>query len=190
MDPLMKPMYKFFAGVIVFWGGICGLFILYVVFHENQHDTPCDHVVVLTGGPRRITHALHSIESHEPKSIFISGVYEKTTLSDVLQNRHRKDVKIILGRQAKNTKENALEIDKWVRENNISEILLITSDYHIIRSILELKHVNDTLKIYSIEVKSDLNFKFIWQCIKEFHKIVYVCIRNFIEKLESLICWQ
>jgi uncharacterized SAM-binding protein YcdF (DUF218 family) len=101
-----------------------------------------------------------------------------------------KDVKIVLGRQAKNTKENALEIDEWVRGNGISEILLITSDYHVTRSVLELKHVNNTLKVHSLGVKSDRNFKFIWQCIKEFHKIVYVCVRNLIEKLESLVCWQ
>jgi uncharacterized SAM-binding protein YcdF (DUF218 family) len=126
------------------------------------------------------------MEAYRPKNIFISGVYEKTTLGDILQNRNMKNVKIILGRQAKNTKENAQEIDKWVVKNNISEILLITSDYHITRSILELKHVNDSLRIYPYEVKSELNFKLIWWCIKEFHKIVYVCIRNFVEKLESL----
>jgi uncharacterized SAM-binding protein YcdF (DUF218 family) len=141
---------------------------------------------VLTGDSKRITHAFHSVEAYKPKNIFISGVYEKTTLKDISQNRHLKNVGIILGKQAKNTKENALEIDKWAMENNISEILLITSDYHITRSILELKHVNGGLKIYPHEVKSDINLKFVWQCIKEFHKIVYVCIRNFVEGLESL----
>ena len=45
--------------------------------------------------------------------------------------------KIELGRKAKNTIENAIETEEWIRKNNIKSIRLVTSSYHIPRSMQE-----------------------------------------------------
>jgi uncharacterized SAM-binding protein YcdF (DUF218 family) len=129
------------------------------------------------------------MKSYKPKNVFISGVHRKTTLRDLLPSGYVENIRIILGKQAKNTRGNALEISKWAKQNDISEILLITSDYHIPRSITELKLVGDFLKIYPYAVKSDVTFMFIGKCIKELHKIVYVYIRNFAERAGVGICY-
>ena len=48
---------------------------------------------------------------------------------------------------SQNTYSNAIETSKWVSMNNIEEILLITSNYHIPRSILEFQNKMPNLKI-------------------------------------------
>jgi uncharacterized SAM-binding protein YcdF (DUF218 family) len=129
------------------------------------------------------------MKSYKPKNIFISGVYKKTTLRDILPSGYVENIHIILGKQAKNTRENALEINKWAKQNQISEILLITSDYHIPRSVIELKFASDSLKIYPYAVKSGVTFKFIEKCVKELHKIMYVYVRSFAEKVGISSCY-
>jgi uncharacterized SAM-binding protein YcdF (DUF218 family) len=122
------------------------------------------------------------METRKPKSIFISGVNRKTSLKDIFKNKSTEGVSIILEKQAKNTRENALEINTWLKSNKVQEILLITSDYHMYRSIVELRHLNDGLKIYPCSVKSEFNFNFVRNCAKEFHKVIYIYVKRLLEK--------
>jgi uncharacterized SAM-binding protein YcdF (DUF218 family) len=139
---------------------------------------------VLTGDSRRIAHAFNLVKSSGAKNIFISGVHEKALLKDIQpQEENSGSIKVFLGKQAKNTNENAREIDEWVKQNNISEVLLITSDYHMPRSIMELKYRNNSLQVHQYGVKSKFNRNFVWLCIKELHKMAYAFIRNFTKKL-------
>jgi uncharacterized SAM-binding protein YcdF (DUF218 family) len=174
--------------MIVLMFGSGNLFVLYVISYRNSYDTTFDNIVVLTGGRDRISYAFSLIESYKPKNIFISGVYEKTTLQDILPQKPIENVRIILGKQAKNTEENAKEIDEWVRQNSISEILLITSDYHMMRSIMELRRINNELKIYPCSVNSIFNMRFYLQCFKEFYKIVYIYCKNLLVEMKNICC--
>ncbi|MDR2724330.1 MAG: YdcF family protein [Holosporaceae bacterium] len=175
----MKFVRKFLSVAIACWVGAVFVFILYIILYEHKYESSIENIVVLTGGPNRIARAIQLLKSHEPKNIFISGVYEKTILRDILPEGSKEGVNFFLGKQARNTRENALEINEWVIHNNILEILLITSDYHIPRSIMELKAINSSLQIHSCGVKSRFCLGFVWRCIKELHKIMYVYIRNF-----------
>ena len=115
------------------------------------------------------------------KNIFISGVYRQTNLKDLLAKKDEiSGVKIILGKSAKNTNENAKEIVEWLHLNKINELTLITSDYHMRRSIVELKNSCSDLIIHPAAVKSENNFFFVWTCVKEFHKTCYVYVKNLI----------
>ncbi len=175
----MKFSIYFFLSIIAIWIFAFCLFFFDTVFYSNVSDACCDNVVVLTGGKGRIPYALKSININKPKNVFISGVYQKTTLNDILGNKkNENNVSIILGKNASNTFENAIEINNWITKSEIKKILLITSDYHMRRSILEIKHINKELEIIPYASKSSLNFKFLINCIKEFHKTIYVYIKN------------
>ena len=50
---------------------------------------------------------------------------------------------------SKNTLTNASETFKWAYKNDIKEFILITSNYHMPRAILEFKNVMPNLKIYT-----------------------------------------
>ena len=53
---------------------------------------------------------------------------------------------------SKDTYSNASETYKWVRLNNINKIILITSNYHMPRAILEFKNKMPNLQIFTYPI--------------------------------------
>ena len=115
-------------------------------------------VVILTGGTNRIKEGFEVIYKLDKKSItnlnvLVSGTgkgFSKLSLQEKLNPGF--DLRLIeccveLDSVSQNTYSNAIETSKWVSKNNIEEILLITSNYHIPRSILEFQNKMPNLKI-------------------------------------------
>lgn len=159
------------------------LFFVYDVrkIKNLPSDFFCEDIVVLTGGKNRIQLALDSIKRFHAKRVFISGVYKSTKLTDILQNKEIGDVSVILGYKAQNTKGNALEVRGMVEDLGIKEIVLVTSDYHMFRSLYEVKKYNKNLKIYPVKVESTFNFRFLSLCFKEFYYSFCILIRDLIK---------
>jgi len=182
----MKFSMYFFSSIVAIWFFAFCLFVFDAVFYTNIPNASCDNVVVLTGGKGRIPYALKTVNINKSKNIFISGVYQKTTLNAILgDKKNENNASFILGKDAKNTSENAIEINNWITKNEIKKILLITSDYHMRRSILEIKHINKELEIIPYSTKSSFNFNFLMNCIKEFHKTIYVYVKNIFDTLKG-----
>jgi uncharacterized SAM-binding protein YcdF (DUF218 family) len=174
------------AAILTLWITALIAFVLDAIFFSNVPNSICNNVVVLTGGKNRIDYALRSVGINKPKNMFISGVHEKTTLKAILGNRKTNNkICFILGKSAKNTYENAIEIDDWVKKNKVEKILLITSDYHMRRSICELRHINRALRIIPYASKSEFSYEFLMNCVKEFHKTVYVYAKMMINFWKS-----
>ncbi len=162
------------------------LFLTFCVFladvitcNDKYTENAGKNIVVLTGGRHRISYMLRLLREHNPQNIFISGVHEKTTLKNIFGNTDLTGVQIILGRQAKNTEGNAIEIREWVKNNGINSIVLVTSDYHMRRSRMEIRHVCADLQVFPCAVKSKFNWRFIKNCLHEFYKVIYVYCKNF-----------
>ena len=115
-------------------------------------------VVILTGGTNRIKEGFEVIYKLDKKSIsnlkvLVSGTgkgFSKLSLQEKLNPNF--DFRLIkccveLDGVSQDTYSNAVETSKWVSKNNIEEILLITSNYHIPRSILEFQNKMPNLKI-------------------------------------------
>jgi len=115
-------------------------------------------VVILTGGTNRIKEGFEVIYKLDKKSIsnlkvLVSGTgkgFSKLSLQEKLNPNF--DLRLIeccveLDGVSHDTYSNAIETSKWVSKNNIKEILLITSNYHIPRSILEFQNKMPNLKI-------------------------------------------
>ena len=175
MDRLKK--YLLAAGAVF----LCGWIFLFLIFLGKTFsyrnlvtlDPQCAYdVVILTGGRYRISTAIKFINKNNIQSIFISGVYPKTHQHHLFpRDKFLKNVPIILGKKARNTHENALEISEWRQQENVQEILLITSDYHMIRSLMEIKKANSDLRIIPYALKSKIDVRFFQNCLIEFHKI-------------------
>jgi len=116
------------------------------------------NVVILTGGTNRIKEGFEVIYKLDKKSIsnlkvLVSGTgkgFSKLSLQEKLNPNF--DLRLIeccveLDDVSQDTYSNAVETSKWVSKNNIEEILLITSNYHIPRSILEFQNKMPNLKI-------------------------------------------
>lgn len=116
---------------------------------------PNSLVVVITGGKDRLKYGLELAETFD-SSLLLSGTNENSTFDSILSYNglSKPNInKIFIGRSAKNTMENAIETDICAIINNFDSVVLVTSNYHILRS----KHIfSHTLSIpvYTAVVKN------------------------------------
>jgi uncharacterized SAM-binding protein YcdF (DUF218 family) len=156
--------YSFFCILALFSLWIIGLvrFVNTIPTTIEDNDSETDGIVILTGGSNRLDTGIKLLNEHKAKKLFISGVGKETNLATLLilsgnlpDNIAFITENIELGYEAKNTKENAGETAKWVKENNYKSIRLVTSNYHINRSLTEFKKQMPDVKIISNPVIPD-----------------------------------
>ena len=127
----------------------------------NNIESP--NIVILTGGANRIKDGLKIIEDFKNSKkinykILVSGTgigFTKSSLKKKLGpnfNSQLIQCCIDLDSVSKNTFTNASETFKWTNKNDIKEFILITSNYHMPRAILEFKNVMPNLKIYTYAI--------------------------------------
>lgn len=142
-----------------------------------------DAIVVLTGGNDRIKEAIRLLQEEKAPRLFISGVHESVTGYHLLKEISPQwQEKIELGYQAKTTHMNAIETAEWVNKNKIKSIILVTSFYHIPRSLLEIRNFISGVKItpYAVFPKSFdentdwIHTRYAWQLFLEYHKFLIV----------------
>ncbi|MCW8914594.1 MAG: YdcF family protein [Magnetovibrio sp.] len=113
-------------------------------------DTRTDAIVVLTGGSGRLDEGLKLLENGAAKKLYISGVYKGVDMKNLLeayrQNPQDLNCCVSIG-YAEDTIANATETRDWVKENTISSIRLVTSGYHMPRSVLEFEHALPDVKL-------------------------------------------
>lgn len=101
-----------------------------------------DAIVVLTGGSGRLDEGLTLLEQGFAGKLFISGVYQGVDMQNLLQayRDSPQDLNccVAIG-HAVDTINNAIETAKWVRENKITSLRLVTGAYHMPRSVLEFE---------------------------------------------------
>jgi len=103
-----------------------------------------DGVVALTGASdARISAAMLLLEQGKARRMLVSGVDPKASRADmrtVAQAQRRiYDCCVDLGYQATDTVGNARETAHWVDAEGYHSLILVTSDFHMPRALLELK---------------------------------------------------
>jgi hypothetical protein len=78
------------------------------------------------------------------KRLLISGVNEKTSREQISSlnpgQRRLFDCCVDLDYRARNTIGNAIETRRWTEENGFDAIIVVTSNYHMPRTLVELDH--------------------------------------------------
>ncbi len=119
-----------------------GIFLLSLDRSERDPDTTADAIVALTGGAGRIEDALDLLAKGFGRRLLITGVNERTSREGIkrLTPRLRELVEccVDLDYRARNTVGNATEIGRWVRENDFRSLVIVTSYYHLPRTLAEL----------------------------------------------------
>lgn len=118
---------------------------------QNGRDVKADGIVVLTGGEARIDQAVKLLSEGRAKRLLISGVHPSTT-SGQLQRRYPKAGPLFrccidLDKQALNTTGNAAETRAWARRQKFNSLIVVTSSYHMPRTLLELRRVMPSVKL-------------------------------------------
>lgn len=127
-----------------------------------------DGVVALTGASTlRLEAATKLLEEGKGQRLLISGVNREATRADV--QTVTKAVKPIydccvdLGFAAANTVGNARETAEWAKSKGYDSLIVVTADYHMPRSMLELRAAMPHVALYPYPVKTDLNAHRWWR---------------------------
>jgi uncharacterized SAM-binding protein YcdF (DUF218 family) len=113
-----------------------------------QSDPPvADGIVVLTGANsnERIGAAVDLLAEHRGRRVLVSGVNREVTREQLraASNTVRRlyDCCVDLGFNAVDTVGNARETAEWARTMRYHSLIVVSSDYHIPRAMLELRAV-------------------------------------------------
>lgn len=126
---------------------LAGFFVFVGSLDRAEEPTPgrADGIVALTGGSDRIADAMELLARGRGGRLLITGVNEKTTREELA--RQRPDLRtyflccVDLDYRALNTIGNAEQTRLWARQNNFNSLLVVTSTYHMPRSLAEIGHV-------------------------------------------------
>jgi uncharacterized SAM-binding protein YcdF (DUF218 family) len=142
-----------------------GAAIGFVGFLSQLHGTEvkpareADGIVVLTGGSSRVSDAMELLAAGYGKRLLISGVHPTSAISDI--SRSLSDNQSLLGccvdldRSAVNTRSNAAETRRWVHERGFKSLIVVTSNYHMPRAIVELSHAMPDVALIPFAVVGD-----------------------------------
>ncbi|AWN34903.1 YdcF family protein [Methylobacterium radiodurans] len=104
-----------------------------------------DGIVVLTGGAQRIGDAIDLLAAGYGRRLLITGVNERTSRDEIARlNPSQRDLIaccVDLDYRARNTIGNAIETRRWMRRHRFGTVAVVTSNYHMPRTLIELDHV-------------------------------------------------
>lgn len=144
-------------------------FIWFAIFLPRPVVEPLrtDGVVALTGGGGRIPHALGVIEKGYARRLLVSGVDREVRPREFAVEYkvppRLMQCCVALGYDAVDTRTNAMETARWVRENKLRSVRLVTTDWHMRRAAFDLSDVaSRDLIIIEDAVASKPSFKILF----------------------------
>ncbi len=100
-------------------------------------------VAVFTGGEARIATAMDLLNAGVGERLLISGVNPDTSRAQLHEfwggDASRFDCCVDIGREAATTEGNAAEVRDWAQDHGFDRVLLVTSDYHMARALIETR---------------------------------------------------
>lgn len=109
-------------------------------------DIPiADGIVVLTGADNRIPEGMRLLAGNKGRRLLISGVNPRASRDEVRRHARAQnglfDCCVDIGYAAQDTIGNADEAMEWARRNKFRRLIVVTSSYHMPRSLTEFSRV-------------------------------------------------
>lgn len=118
-----------------------------------------DGIVVLTGGSSRISDATELLVAGYGKRLLISGVHPSIGARDISrllpEGRSYFRCCVDLDRSAVNTRSNAEQARLWAHEHGFKSLIVVTSNYHMPRALVELSHAMPDIELIPFAVIGD-----------------------------------
>lgn len=175
--------------LLTFWLGGFVWFIDQMNVNTSLIKDKYDAIIVLTGAKGRIDTGIKLLSENKARHLFISGVGKDASLKDLskyIDSFPESEItdlqyKITLGHNATSTEENAIESMQWVKSNNYKTIILVTSDYHMLRSLFLFERYlpdSEIIPFYSSKSNISLQLAFL-----EYNKyLFFIFYKNFNEE--------
>ncbi len=125
-------------------------------------------IVALTGGSlERLETGVRLLQDARGRRLLISGVNRDVTDAELYTLLNVDDglaqCCIDLGRAAEDTLGNASETAAWANRNGFSKLILVTDDYHMPRSLAELRLALPEAEIYPYPVRTRWTDPKLWR---------------------------
>jgi uncharacterized SAM-binding protein YcdF (DUF218 family) len=102
-----------------------------------------DGIVVLTGGHARVDEAVRLLDAEKGERLLISGVHPSASWAVLMETFAVDEAQfaccVDIDRKALDTVGNAEETAQWAANHGFHSLIVVTNDYHMPRSLLELQ---------------------------------------------------
>ena len=150
-------------------------FLWFVVALPKPADgAKTDAVIVPTGGPGRIARGIAVLDRGLARRMLVSGVDPEVRPQEFAAefgvSPRMMACCVTLGYAAVDTRSNATETAKWVAQNEVRSLRLVTTDWHMRRAAGELdRMLPDHVTVVRDAVPSKADFKTLFL---EYHKLI------------------
>jgi uncharacterized SAM-binding protein YcdF (DUF218 family) len=138
------------ATTLLLWAGGLIWFVRSSLSIAGDPTTETDAIVVLTGGRLRLEAGLDLLGAGRAQKLFISGVNPHVDRLELMRVAGHPDddaSRVFIGYAADNTLGNARETAGWMQQQGYRSLRLVTSWYHMRRSLLEFERAMPDLRI-------------------------------------------
>jgi len=146
-------------------GLLGGWLVGFVWFAESAARIPApeatatDAIVVPTGGTNRLAEGLALLSAGRARAVLVSGVDSRVDAARLLElgapGADDLACCVTVGYEAADTRGNAAEAAAWMRERGYASVRLVTSNYHMARSLLEFRRMLPGVRIVAHPVEPD-----------------------------------
>jgi uncharacterized SAM-binding protein YcdF (DUF218 family) len=121
-------------------------FVWFLAALPDRVPDPTRHteaIVVLTGGPERVSTGLDLLAQGMGQRLLVSGVHRDVSVAGLLRLTPGAPPALAccidLGYEARDTVGNADETARWMRAQGFHSLRLVTANYHLPRSLVEFR---------------------------------------------------
>ena len=131
------------------------IFLQKIKYEEVIYNNSSDGIAVLTGGKGRVGLGLELFKNNRNLKLIISGVDKKVSDKSIVPDSLMNKDNITIDKESESTYQNAKVINKWIEKNKLKNVTVITSYYHMPRSMLLMYELTPVIKFYAYPVKKD-----------------------------------
>lgn len=141
---ILRLVFFFTSFCVVMLGAGFLLFATHVGNLETPADpSPADAIIVLTGGSARVETGVELLKAGKGQRLLISGVNPMARVEDLRRatggDRELFACCVDIDHAALDTIGNAEESARWVTEHAFASVILVTNNYHMPRSLMEMR---------------------------------------------------
>ena len=135
------------------------VFLKKINYNQVSFNYETDGIAVLTGGKGRINLGLELFNKNRNLKLIISGVDKKVSDGSIIPNNLKNKSSITIDKVSESTYQNAKVIKKWTTKYKLQNVTIITSYYHMPRSMMLIQSLTPTINFYAYPVEKNISNK-------------------------------
>ena len=182
-------------GAVALFAGGFGIFATHIShLTQPKRLAKADAIIVLTGGQSRLDAAVDLLKAGKGKRLLISGVHpdaDRNALRAVTGGSKRLfKCCVDIDHDALDTVGNAEESAKWVDDHAYDRIILVTNNYHMPRSLLEMRRLVANADLVPYPVVNTRLDAGGWMTKPEALRVILTEYAKFVAALARGLFWQ